>query len=504
MKTGTGETQEEWRAALSALHKVKIQSALRHGDANKRLRTGKYLTFSWDYAGWNNNQIHFELMVALAVLLRRRLVIPSPHRIDHLSKNYHDSMVYNLDVMAQEAGSVSHEDFKRQMGCDQLTWYKGEPIPPGWTKSKLPKAVDLAPYRKNKGYPLCNGTEFFAPMLSSERIASFRMLEDPNVYHADIIMVPQEFTRITRYECFFDFLPPCERFVATAGVFNALEYKQDLIDTAADELHRLGLKVGEYDAFHFRAGDFKTFATGDVKWQHFYQNGSWPALTLAEHIQKEAYEQSRQDAADKCCEGSTERVSKKVKAALVAKSQSYPPLLLLSNLNEKDATEAKMLEEFFAAYPGKVVRPQLGIPCDTFNGCKGTGDGGDEPNPMLPIIADMLMPLGARIFVGTSQSTFSMAIHKMRSKIQVATKQPRVAREIGQAVASSIHFTDSMLPVDMPYSVESLGNNNGGTNAQICWNRYTHWNDITKWSSNAHRKCLANFVRAPADVVYQQ
>jgi len=506
VERGTGETQEEWRAALSALHKVKIKAALRHGDATKRLRPGKYLTFFWDYAGWNNNQIHFELMVAMAIRLRRRLVIPLPHHIDHLSSDYHDSMVYNLDVMQQEAGTISHDEFEARMGCKQLSWYKGYTIPKNWQTDMLPKAVNLAEYRKSMKHKACNGTEMFVPMLSGHRIASFRMLEDPEVFNADILFMPQEKFRITRYECFIDLLPPCDRFVATAGVFNALEYKQDLIDAAADEMHRLGLKAGEFDAYHWRAGDFKDFAVGDKRWQYIWEHGNWSANEVAKVIRTGVYEQSKKDMADECCAGKVEEVSKKSKAKLLATSQIYPPLLVLSNINPKNEHERRLLAEFIAAYPGKVVQPDLGVPCDTSNGCKKRKSTGGE-NPMLPIITDVLMPLAARFFVGTSQSTFSLAIHKMRNKVNVARKYSNMATKVidfkGNPIVNKMYFTDSMVPVEMPYSMESLGNHNSGSDSQICWNRYTHWNDITNWSPNAHRKCLASFVRAPGDAMYQ-
>ena len=500
----TGETQEEWRAALSSLHKVKIKSALRHGDATKRLRPGKYLTYFWDYAGWNNNQIHFELIVAMALHLRRTLVIPDPHHIDHLQTDYHDSMVYNLDVMRQEAGAISHKEFKERMGCNQIKWYRGQTIPKNWESDELPKAINLAEHRRKSNLAPCNGTEMFVPMLSGQRIASFRMLEDPLVFNADILFIPQEKFRITRYECFMDLLPPCDRFVATAGVFNALEYNQNLIDEAADELHRLGLKVGGFDAFHWRAGDFKTFGGGDRRWTDFWEHGQWSANKVSQAIENGVYEKSKKDLAEKCCEGKQEEISSEVKAKLLATAQNYPPLLLLSNINMEDKHEAKLLGEFIASYPGKVVQAKLGKPCDTANGCK---KGPLNGNPMLPIVTDVLMPLAARFFVGTSQSTFSMAIHKMRNKVNVAGKYPNIATKMvgmkGEPISNHMHFEGNMIPVEMPYSVDSLGNHNGGKDAQICWNRYTHWNDITKWSSNAHRKCLASFVRAAGDAMYK-
>jgi hypothetical protein len=245
----TGAGGLEIKAALQAFNTPTIQG--REDGLRAKVQTGKYLTFVPDRAGFNNNHMHFETMLALAVVHKRQLVIPAPHSIDHLPASYHDSLVFDMDVMVKEAGVITEEAFTAKMGCAPLRYISK--LTPGVGSNPPTDPVDLmAAHRKMQNSEACKGVEVLLPLTSKNRIASLRLLEDPVVQAADIWWVDNPTIRITRHECFLDSLQACDRFIASSTVFAALQFRPDLVEAASKELLRLGFtEAGTYDAFQW-------------------------------------------------------------------------------------------------------------------------------------------------------------------------------------------------------------------------------------------------------------
>jgi hypothetical protein len=94
---------------------------------------------------------------------------------------------------------------------------------------------------------------------------------------------------------------------------------------------------------------------------------------------------------------------------------------------------------------------------------------------MAAIVTDMLMPVGARAFVGTAASTFSTYIFKLRAKLIT----------VG-LILPGMHFGESTLPLQEPSTAFLIG----GGSAMSCWSKVSQWFDISGLSKNAQRKCV--------------
>jgi hypothetical protein len=366
----------------------------------------------------------FETLVGIAALTKRTLVLPNPSRLDHASGSalYSEHDVLDIVRLRRSIDVVTAAEFKETNGCDSLGHHDLDSKMTGFSNNLETMKTTAAWARNHAKLPGCAAlTEavLFMQMRSelSIRTQNSDLLKREDLRAIDVWHVPERLFRLERFECFFSPFPACDAQIAIDAIFNGIAFQPLLAEHTAALMMEKGITgVGKYDAFHWRRGDFAQWQNEPV-YQKYIFNGTWSA----------------------------EQVLKSIRL----NSATILPMILLT----PDDSNLKAVVDFKRAYPAPVVQLSTGCP---------SGDCGAQGDSLMLTIADELAGLGARTFIGSSLSTFSNYIIKLRNKARTA----KIDSPLGLMPRAA-----TTLPKDTPINIVSRGH--------CDWSGRTRWEDIS-------------------------
>ena len=298
--------------------------------------TDKIIAFKWDGAGFNNARMAVEIIFGLSITYDRTIILPPPGKWAHIPGKTEISDFYDIEALKTTFSILeSKEYFKRNVTYEEYCKYFT-------TNNNL---SNISENNMKTAQPLESNLSFLDSILKT-------YLDDP-VWFLNMRM----FGNVDKYFDNTEYLNSIRE-----KIFQGFKFKPGIIRKVGRHLRLKGIiKVGSYNAIHYRAGDFKQF-------------------------RKEYFTTDKNLYVDKI-------------KSIIGKNADKIPLLVVTN--ETNSSELEWLTDNFNTI---II------------------DLSKESHKNQPII-DMLMCTTANKFIGTSQSTFSYYIQILRGYMSSMIKK---------------------------------------------------------------------------------